>query len=194
MVRAIDFSVVKCVLVASPGFVRDGFLSRLHSEAARTGNKVLVENQSKFMSVHSSSGYMHSLNEVLVNPAVLARVKDTQAAGEVMALERFHQVMADDGDRAPYGVLHCQRANEVGAIETLLLTDSLFRSVDIATRRRYVALVEDARANGADVKIFSTLHTSGQRLEMMSGVAAILRYPLPGLQHDSDPSSDESED
>jgi hypothetical protein len=31
------------------------------------------------------------------------------------------------------------------------------------------------------VYIFSTMHVSGQQLQQVSGVAAILRYPMPDL-------------
>lgn len=53
--------VVKCVLVASPGFVRDQFIAYLFKEAVRQDNKILLENRPKFMLVHSSSGHKYSL-------------------------------------------------------------------------------------------------------------------------------------
>ena len=37
------------------------------------------------------------------------------------------------------------------------------RSSDVPTRKRYVALVESVRENGGEVKIFSSLHVSGER-------------------------------
>lgn len=53
--------VVKCILVGSPGFVKDQFISYLLKEAVRQDNKVLLENRPKFMMVHSSSGHKYSL-------------------------------------------------------------------------------------------------------------------------------------
>lgn len=53
--------VVKCILVGSPGFVKDQFTSYLFKEAVRQDNKVLLENRPKFMMVHSSSGHKYSL-------------------------------------------------------------------------------------------------------------------------------------
>jgi len=37
------------------------------------------------------------------------------------------------------------------------------------------------RESGGTVYVFSALHVSGQQLGQVSGVAAILRYPLPDL-------------
>lgn len=52
---------MKCILVASPGFVKDQFITYLLKEAVRQDNKVLLENRPKFMLVHSSSGHKYSL-------------------------------------------------------------------------------------------------------------------------------------
>ena len=39
-------------------------------------------------------------------------------------------------------------------------------------------MVEDARANGAEVLIFSSMHESGNELRNLTGIAALLRFPL----------------
>ena len=61
ILRHVNFDIVKCVLVASPGFVRDQFHEYTFQAAVKTDNKVLLENKGKFMLVHSSSGFKHSL-------------------------------------------------------------------------------------------------------------------------------------
>jgi len=122
------------------------------------------------------------LKDVLNSPEVQLRMADTKAAGEVLLLEKFWNTLGAQPDRAFYGIKHITVANEKQAIDTLLLTDSLFRSSDIATRKRYIALVEDVRANNGKVVIFSSMHVSGEQLEKISGVAAILRFPLPELE------------
>ena len=68
-------------------------------------------------------------------------------------------------------------------------------------------LVDDVRDSGGDVKIFSTMHVSGERkyirssinsldnfhffteLSQLTGIAAILRFPLPELE-DTDEEDD----
>lgn len=49
--RHINFDVVKCVLVASPGFVREQFCDYMFQQAVKTDNKTLLENRSKFLQV-----------------------------------------------------------------------------------------------------------------------------------------------
>lgn len=61
ILRHVNFEVVKCVLIASPGFVKDQFFEFMFQQAVKNDNKVLLENKGKFVLVHSSSGFKHSL-------------------------------------------------------------------------------------------------------------------------------------
>ena len=84
LLRHVNFDVVKAVIIASPGFVRQQFFDYMYQQvrfdtnfirnfifsfhftlqAVKTDNKLLFENKSKFLLVHSSSGFKHSLKEV----------------------------------------------------------------------------------------------------------------------------------
>ncbi|CAD0196905.1 unnamed protein product [Chrysodeixis includens] len=191
IIRHIDFSVVKCVIVASPGFVKDQFFEYMIQQAIKTDNKMLTDNKSKFLLVKASSGFKHALKEVLQEPAVMAKISDTKAASEVKLLESFYTMLQLEPAKAFYGKKHVQRANEALAIETLMISDKLFRCQDILQRKEYVALVDSVRDNGGDVRIFSSMHVSGEQLDQLTGIAAVLRFPMPELE-DSD-AEDESD-
>lgn len=194
ILRHVNFDVVKCVLIASPGFVRDQFFEYMYQQAVNSDIKVLLENKSKFMLVHSSSGFKHSLKEVLQEPAVIAKMSDTKAAGEVKALEQFYTVLQCEPAKAFYGKKHVQMAAEAMAIETLLISDNLFRCKDVSQRKEYVALVESVRDAGGEVKIFSSMHISGEQLSQLTGIAAILRFPMPELEDSDNDGGDDDSD
>eukprot|EP00128_Syssomonas_multiformis_P013365 Colp12_sorted_trinity150504_noHs@16312 len=185
-----DFNIIRCVLVASPGFVKDQFREYLFSEALKREDKVLVENQKKFMFVHSSSGHKGALQEVLADPAVTSKQVDTMAAGEVRSLERFYQMLNSQPDRAYYGYNHVAKAAENGAVEVLMITDELFRATEVGTRQKYVRLVDSVKENSGEVRIFSSLHVSGEQLKQLSGVAAILRFPMPDIDTEDEDVED----
>jgi len=182
LIRHINFEVVKCVLLASPGFVKDQFYEYMLQQALKNEQKTILDNKDKFLLVHASSGFKHSLKEALCNPGVMAKLSDTKAAGEVKCLENFFNTLQTEPEKAFYGLNHVEKANEAQAIECLLIADSLFRSSDIATRKRYVNLVETTKENGGEVRIFSSLHVSGEQLAQVTGIAAILRFPMPELE------------
>lgn len=189
LLRHVSFDVVKCVLVASPGFTKDQFFDYMMQDAVKTDKKVILDNKGKFVLVHASSGFKHSLREVLQDPALQSRLADTKASEEVRALEHFYKVLQTESTKAFYGPKHVLRASEAQAIETLLISDKLFRAQDVATRKTYVKLVDDVREFGGEVKIFSSMHVSGEQLEQLTGVCAVLRFPLTELE-DEDVSDD----
>lgn len=127
IVKNINFNVVKVVLLASPGFLHEDFLKWIVAKALKNKNKELLVNKEKFVLVHSSSGFKHSLKEVLADESVVSKVKETKAFKEVRALDAFFQMMNTDPDRAFYGYDHVKKADDQKAIETLLISDQLFR-------------------------------------------------------------------
>ncbi|KAG0255583.1 hypothetical protein DFQ27_006191 [Actinomortierella ambigua] len=194
ILRHIDFDIVKCVIIGSPGFVREQVYEFIFAEAVRTDNKTLMQNKSKFIMVHTSTGHKQALQEVMNDPAIKVKLADTKAAQEVQALDQFYEMMNMDPDRAFYGFKDVSKAADRGAIGTLLVTDELFRSADIVKRRQYIALVENARATGAKVFVFSSLHVSGENLNQLTGVAAILNFPIPDMDEEEEHPDDDDDD
>jgi protein pelota len=103
---------------------------------------------------------------------------DVKAAEETKALQRFHATLLSDEDRACYGVKFVQSADEQLAVESLLVTDKFFKTGDVETRKQYITLMESVREHGGHVYIFSSMHVSGIQLDLYTGIAATLRFPL----------------
>uniref|UniRef100_A0A0D6R415 Protein pelota homolog n=1 Tax=Araucaria cunninghamii TaxID=56994 RepID=A0A0D6R415_ARACU len=182
VLRHCDFSIVRCMVIASPGFTKDQFYNYMLLEAGRRELRSIIENKSHIVLAHASSGYKHSLGEVLDAPNVMSMIKDTKAAQEVKALKDFHEMMSNDPARACYGPKHVEVAHEQLAIQTLLITDELFRNADIPRRQKYVDLTDSVKNAGGTVHIFSSMHVSGEQLAQLTGIAAILRFPMPELE------------
>ena len=173
---------VKALVVSGPGFTRDRFISHLAAECVRENDRPWVEHRNRIVSVHASSSYASSLKEVMADPGVAALIQDTKAVRESKALEDFYAMMARDSARAFYGPGHVQAAAEMGAVQTLLICDQVLRVYDVARRRRYAEMIADVRSAGGEVLVFSSAHVSGEQLAKLTGVAAILRFPLPDLE------------
>jgi protein pelota len=182
VVKHVDWNVIKCLVLAGPGFAKDSLRDYIDLEAQRQQNKELLHNRSKILVAPASSPYKHAIKEVLASPDVASKIKDTKAAQEIQKLGEFMTMLGSDPSRAFYGPGHVNAAHELGAIQSLLLSDSLFRTADPILRTKYTNLVEDVRHGGGDAYIFSGAHTSGEQLNQLSGIAAILRFPLPELE------------
>ena len=46
--------------------------------------------------------------------------------------------------------------------------------------------MEEVKKSGAEVLIFSSIHESGKQLDQLSGVAAILNFPLPEIESEEE--------
>lgn len=189
LIRQIDLNESKPILLASPGFTAAAFLKYIIETATRTADKMLLMQRPNFIVVHSSSGHLHSLNEVMESPKVLAALKDTKYARETRLMNDFLTMLRKDDGRAWYGPREVERAAEKGAVGkgggVLLISDALFRAQDVAERRRWVALVDKIRdVEGGEVRVLSSEHESGRRLDGLGGIAAILTYPLEDLDED----------
>lgn len=101
----------------------------------------------------------------------------------------------DDG-RAWYGPREVELAAEKGALGkgggVLLISNALFRAQDVGVRRRWVRLVDQVRdVEGGEVRVLSSEHESGKRLDALGGIAAILTFPLDGLDDEVDDDGEE---
>ncbi|MCJ1470883.1 Translation factor pelota [Pseudocyphellaria aurata] len=186
LVRQIDMTESKPILLASPGFTAAAFQKYIIDTATKTGDKALLAQKANFIVVHSSSGHLHSLNEVLQSPEVLVRLKDTKYARETRLMDEFLTLLRKDDGRAWYGPREVERAAEKGAIGrgggALLISDALFRAQNVGVRRRWVGLVDRIRdIEGGEVRVLSSEHESGKRLDGLGGIAAILTFPLEDL-------------
>lgn len=189
MLRHVDLAEALPILLASPGFTAAAFLKYVNETAVRTGDKALMAQRANFIVVHSSSGHVHALNEVLQGAEVQARLKDTRYARETRLMEEFMALLRKDDGRVWYGPREVERAVEKGAVGrgggVLLISNGLFRAQDVAIRRRWVTLVDKVKdEEGGEVRVLSSEHESGKRLEGLGGIAAILTFPLEDLDED----------
>jgi protein pelota len=179
------------LLLASPGFVAQAFLQYMKAEATRTTNKPLLALVPSVIIAHASSAHVHALSDILSSPAITTKLSDTKYARETALMDKFLTLMRHDDGRAWYGPREVERAVDKGGVGrgggVLMINNALFRAQNVAERRRWVKLVDRVRQDeGGEVRVFSSLHESGKRLEGLGNVAAILTYPIEDLDEEED--------
>ncbi|KAF2032901.1 hypothetical protein EK21DRAFT_60041 [Setomelanomma holmii] len=177
------------LLLASPGFVAQAFLQYMKAEATRTTNKPLLALIPSVIIAHASSAHVHALSDILSSPAITTKLSDTKYARETALMDKFLTLMRLDDGRAWYGPREVERAVDKGGVGrgggVLMINNALFRAQNVAERRRWVKLVDRVRdVEGGEVRVFSSLHESGKRLEGLGNVAAILTYPIEDLDEE----------
>ncbi|KAK6462434.1 hypothetical protein DFJ63DRAFT_154367 [Scheffersomyces coipomensis] len=198
MMRHFDFDNLKVILLASPGFLAKSLYDKvlMDSQSGQNSNdnkqfNSILQNKAKFVIAHSSTGYLQGLEEALQDPQTKKRLSDTKFSEESEALSQFQKALNDDDDRAWYGLNEVTKAIHMDAVKYLMVTDQLFANDDVETRRMYISLTEQVKQQGSKVYIFSSLHESGVQLNQLTGIAALLKYPVPDLDDSEDDEDDE---
>ena len=186
MTKNYDFSKLKMIILCSPGFYAKTLYDKIIQYATQEQNRNILDNESMFLIAHSSTGYMQGITEVLKNPIYANKLQDTKYSREAHIMDSFMKHLNEDDYKAWYGEQEVFKAAELGAIDELLITDLLARSPDLSHRKKYMDLMKSIESLGGRVVIFSTLHISGEELDRMTGIACILKYPIPDLDEDLD--------
>ena len=192
MNKHINMDAMKVIIIGGLDVTRTDFMNYMKKNGESLQDVNITRNQKKILQAHASSGHKNAIDEILGKEEVQSKLSDMKAAGEVQALKKFNEKLSKDPDWACYGYNHVQYADVLLLIDELLIIDSLFQNADFNKRRQYVQLVESVREHGGKVFLFSNLHVSGQKLNLYSGIAAVLRAPLVDYEFESDATSNQS--
>lgn len=184
MKKYYDFNSVKMIILCSPGFYAKTLMDKVLEYAREERNSAILNNKSRFLVAHCSTGYLQGIGEVLKDPAYAANLSDTKYSKEATVMDEFLKHLNDDDYKAWYGDTEVFKAAELGAISNLLITDEKLHTGNIKERKVYLDVMDAVEQHGGSVFTFSTLHETGEELDKLTGIACILKYPLPDLDED----------
>lgn len=156
------------VIAAGPGFTKDDFLKVL-----KIKNPVLA---SRTRTEDTVSIGVSGFQEVLRRGAVDRVVEEYRLSRETRMIEELMLRISTDG-AAAYGWDEVHRARDMGAVESLLITDELLREGREKGEQidDFILSIEHSRG---EVIVFSTEFEPGHRLQGLGGIAALLRFKL----------------
>ena len=187
---------VKAVILAGPGNARVRILDKLkkidQNEKSENLRKMVRANLHKFASIQTSSTFKSAIGEIMKDKTGAKLLEDTKAVKEVKKLEEFYATFMKNSNLAVFGEKEVRFSHEQGAIKSLLITDGLLRSRNYVTRRKMVKFVNSIQNSGAEIFVFNENHESGGRLKDITGIAAMLRFPLDveGIREEDVPKED----
>ena len=59
--KNVDFGVIRCLVIAGPGFAKDAFKQYLNEESVRRSHKHLSDHRDKILTAAASTAYKHGL-------------------------------------------------------------------------------------------------------------------------------------
>jgi protein pelota len=151
------------IIVLGPGFAKETLMAK--------GREKEPETFSRAFLYHTGQSGMTGIHELMKRGMGADVLKDSRVAEETELVEKLLEEVAKDG-LATYGPKEVWEAARAGAVEQLLILDSLVREKDMESLMRSV---EDSRGK---VTIVSEMHEGGKKLEALGGTGAILRYRI----------------
>jgi protein pelota len=151
------------LVIVGPGFAKEVLVKRGKEDAPSVFSRVFT--------YHTGQSGMAGIHEMMKRGLGTEVLEQSRMAMEVKLVEDVLKEISCDGLVA-YGPNEVQEAATAGAVETLLVLDSLIRERDLDPLIREVE-----KANGK-VVVISEHHDAGRELEAITGVAALLRYRI----------------
>lgn len=111
-----------------------------------------------------------------INDARLKSIlKGTEYEHAESIMEEAKRRLARDDSRLAIGFSNCSKAVDFGAVESLLLSDELFKVLD---EEDVVKLANDAERIGANVMLIDSSTLLGLQVSRMGGAVALLRFRI----------------
>ncbi len=161
------------IIVASPAFFKEDFLKQVRDEKLK--EKIILATV--------SSCSQSAFEELLKRKEVEQALHDEQAAEELKLVEALLVEIAKGsrGAKAAYGFDKVEKKAYAGAVQTLVLTDAFIQSErEKGNFSRVEDIIQAAEQTGAAVRIISSDHDGGAKIDGIGGIAAMLRYAEHG--------------
>lgn len=160
--RAIATPEMPLVLLG-PGFEKEELSVSISKLPKGTFGPVFVQ--------HTGQSGMVGINELIKSGLGSKILRESTVGTEMELVNKLMEYIATNGNAA-YGFAEVENAAMAGAVENLLVLDSLLRERDID---HIVHAVEQQQGT---LTVVSSEHDAGKQLSALGGMGAILRYKL----------------
>ncbi|MBD3186697.1 mRNA surveillance protein pelota, partial [Candidatus Bathyarchaeota archaeon] len=158
------------IIIAGPGFVREQYMNYCIKKEGGLKSKMITEP--------ITSATKSGLYELLRKDTVQALLHDSRIIEETKLVDEFLTRMGKETGDVVYGFDEVTKANEIGAIDTLMITDEMMRTLNAEKDEKMLQLLKNVEKNRGNIVIMSTLHDAGKRIKGFGGLAALLRFKM----------------
>lgn len=171
-VRQVWTSIRSSIVVIGVGYVKNNFVKFLENEADDIFRSV-VDVKSV------NSGGVAGIYEAFRSGVLRKTMSQMRAAEEAEVVEELLRRLGKGEANVAYGLDEVERATNTGAVEKLLLADSVLRDSSDEQRLHLEELMREVEKMKGSVMVVSTENEAGKKLIALNGLAALLRFALP---------------
>jgi len=152
------------IILAGPGFAKEHVKEIIKSKFPELDKKIVLDS--------TSSATRSGINEILKRGTLDRIIKESELVKESKLIQDFFTHLKKDDGLAVYGLEEVKKADDFGAIKTLLISDENIRKEEISK------LAESVEKKNGQIEIISSTHELGEQFNRMSGIGAILRFRI----------------
>jgi protein pelota len=164
-------SVHSPVVILGPGFVKNDFAKYVREKAPD-----IVDAIVDVKGVNSAG--VSGIQEALRSGVLAKTLKNIRIAEEARLVEEVLARLGRSATDVTYGKNEVVKATEYGAVERLLVADTMLREASDQDRTTIENIMRNVEAKGGQVTVISTEHEAGTKLQSLGGIAAFLRFPI----------------
>jgi protein pelota len=159
------------IVVLGVGFIKNDFVTYL------TGNsKDLSQSVADVKSVNN--GGVSGIYEALRSGVLLRASHQMRIIDETEVMEEAMKRLGKGESTITYGMNDVEKASQIGAIEKLILADTMLRDAEEEQRLLIEKIMREVEQRAGGVTVVSTEHEAGAKLLALGGIAALLRFPI----------------
>ncbi len=156
------------IILASPSFWKEELLAFLKNDLIKK----------KIIQATCSGTDENALKEVLKRDELKEALKQDRMSQELKLVEELLSEISKES-KAVYGKKDVKQMAEQGAVETLLVTDTLIKKFRAENKFSELdQIMKSGDKNNGKVQLISGYHEGGKKLDGLGGIGAILRYKL----------------
>lgn len=158
------FNNISTYIIAGPGFYKNDFLKFLQEKHKDLSKKAMLEN--------TGTGGRTGIQEILKKGVIEKLTTENRIGFEISQLNKAFEEMSKQNPKVVYGVEEVKQAANLGAVDKLLILDTIIREKDFEST---MDLVENMSGK---VTVISSEHEGGEQLKGLGGAIAWLRYSI----------------
>ncbi|MHA1719933.1 MAG: mRNA surveillance protein pelota [Promethearchaeota archaeon] len=163
---------INLIVVCGPGFIKEEYVEKFGKQFIKDKEKIATR------ALNASSGELSAIYEILRNGKLATQKKDLKIAQDEMLMTTFIERLGKDNNTVIYGLDQTYQAAQMGAVENLLICDTLLRNSDVKLREKIEDTLNSCEKTRGTVHILSTANPAGDQLENYGKIAGILRYRI----------------
>jgi protein pelota len=155
---------MKKIILAGPGFAKEHVEKIIEENFSEIKDKLIIDSV--------SSATKSGINEVLKRGTLDKIIQENEIIKESQLIQNFFTHLNKDDGLVLYGLKELEEADNIGAIDILLVSDEKIREEKIEK------LVTSVERKKGKIEIISNTHELGEQFCRMGGLGAILRFRI----------------